>query len=135
MIVSWKCDATRKRGSENIFDWSCLLFFREVFLLQPDYSNYILEILVLMIIINLICTLIFLAGWWDVGQLLFVSCLGYEEGGWVSRRKSEEQALGVYPHLITPDSCDINPTPSPHSEHPFCVFLYSSTFILMCSTR
>lgn len=54
-----------------------------------------------MIIINLICTLIFLAGWWDVGQLFFV--FGLRRGWvWVSRRKSEEQALEDNPHLNHP---------------------------------
>lgn len=31
MIVSWKCDATRKRGSENIFDCSFYFFIERCF--------------------------------------------------------------------------------------------------------
>lgn len=31
MIVSWKCDATRKRGSENIFDWSFYFIIERCF--------------------------------------------------------------------------------------------------------
>lgn len=73
MIVSWKCDATRKRESENIFDWSFTFLSRGVFaptrqfklhsINTGPYDYYKFD---------LYPSLLFLAGWWDVGQLSFV---------------------------------------------------------------